>query len=162
MQYQPPSSQNAYYQNYYNQQNYVIYNNRSNYIPNAPNYYPNGGNRYGQVPNPNASSPNIYPTYGNIQQMQPIRLDNAINKSSYSSSNRDLILDTILDNFSEKQDNNVFLQSLSSEKTQASINQKKVNFSKIEIIRIENYKKYNKNIKYKSQYYENENRCLIF
>ena len=54
------------------------------------------------------------------------------------------------------------LKSLSSEKTQASINQKKVNFSKIEIIRIENYKKYNKNIKYKSQYYENENRCLIF
>ena len=103
MEYRPPSSQNAYYQNYYNQQNYVIYNNRSNYIPNAPNYYPNGGNRYGQVPNPNASSPNIYPTYGNIQQMQPIRLDNAINKSSYSSSNRDLILDTILDNFSEKQ-----------------------------------------------------------
>jgi hypothetical protein len=48
--------------------------------------------------------------------MQPIRLDNAINKSSYSSSNRDLILDTILDNFSEKQDNKVFLQSLSSEK----------------------------------------------
>ena len=116
MEYKPPSSQNAYYQNYYNQQNYVIYNNRSNYIPNAPYYYPNGGNRYGQVPNPNASSPNIYPTYGNIQQMQPIRLDNAINKSSYSSSNRDLILDTILDNFSEKQDNNVFLQSLSSEK----------------------------------------------
>ena len=116
MEYIPPSSQNAYYQNYYNQQNYVIYNNRSNYIPNAPNYYPNGGNRYGQVPNPNASSPNIYPTYGNIQQMQPIRLDNAINKSSYSSSNRDLILDTILDNFSEKQDNAVFLQSLSSEK----------------------------------------------
>ena len=55
MEYRPPSSQNAYYQNYYNQQNYVIYNNRSNYIPNAPNYYPNGGNRYGQVPNPNAS-----------------------------------------------------------------------------------------------------------
>jgi hypothetical protein len=110
MYYQPPPSQNAYEQNYYSQQNYYS----SNYNPNAPNSYnPNGGYRYG----PNASSPNIYPnTYGNYQQMQPIRLDNAINKSSYSSTNRDLILDTILDYFSDRQENSVFLQSLSSEK----------------------------------------------
>ena len=63
------------------------------------------------------SSPNIYPNaYGNIQQMQPIKLDEAINKSSYSANNRDIILETILDNFSDQKENYVFLNTLSNEK----------------------------------------------
>ena len=108
----PQGSQDAYYQNYYGQ----IYN-RSNYNPNPQNpYYPNGGYGYGN-PNPNASSPQIYQNNNrNPQIMQPIKLDVAMNKSSYSSSNRDIIFETILDNFSEKKENKVYLQSLSNNK----------------------------------------------
>lgn len=108
MYYQP---QVVYYQNYYTQTNYT----------NAPHVAYPGGAAYGyrppQNPNPNMSSPNIYPnTYGNIQQMQPIKLDEAMNKSSYSSNNRDLILETILDNFSDPNENYVFLNTLSNNK----------------------------------------------
>ena len=117
----PPTSQNSYYQNYYGQGGY----NRSNYNPN-PNpqvpYYPNGGYNYAN-PNPNASSPQIYQNnnYRGVQVMQPIKLepiklDDALNKSSYSLDSRDIILETILDNFSDKENNNVYLQSLSDKK----------------------------------------------
>ena len=117
----PPTSQNSYYQNYYGQGGY----NRSNYNPN-PNpqvpYYPNGGYNYAN-PNPNASSPQIYQNnnYRGAQVMQPIKLepiklDDALNKSSYSLDSRDIILETILDNFSDKENNNVYLQSLSDKK----------------------------------------------
>jgi hypothetical protein len=108
----PQGSQDAYYQNYYGQEY-----NRSNYNPNPQNpYYPNGGYGYGN-PNPNASSPQIYQNNNrNPQMMQPIKLDVAMNKSSYSSSNRDIIFETILDNFSEKKENKVYLQSLSNNK----------------------------------------------
>ena len=109
-----PSSQNSYYQNYYNQ----VYN-RSNYNPNPPRpYYPNGG--YG-IPNPNASSPQIYQNnnYRNNPQMPrgmpQLKLDNALNMSNYSSTNRDIIIETILDNFSDKKDK-VYLQSSSNQK----------------------------------------------
>ena len=117
----PPTSPNSYYQNYYGQGGY----NRSNYNPN-PNpqvpYYPNGGYNYAN-PNPNASSPQIYQNnnYRGVQVMQPIKLepiklDDALNKSSYSLDSRDIILETILDNFSDKENNNVYLQSLSDKK----------------------------------------------
>ena len=110
----PPNSQDAYWQNYYGQ----VYN-RSNYNPNPQNpYYPNGGYNYGN-PNPNASSPQIYQNnnnYRNPQVMQPMKLDEAINKSSYSSTNRDIILETMLDNFSEKNENKVYLQNLPNNK----------------------------------------------
>ena len=117
----PPTSQNSYYQNYYGQGGY----NRSNYNPN-PNpqvpYYPNGGYNYAN-PNPNASSPQIYQNnnYRGVQVMQPIKLepiklDDALNTSSYSLDSRDIILETILDNFSDKENNNVYLQSLSDKK----------------------------------------------
>ena len=108
----PQGSQDAYYQNYYGQ----VYN-RSNYNPNPQNpYYPNGGYGYGNR-NPNASSPQIYQNNNrNPQIMQPIKLDVAMDKSSYSSSNRDIIFETILDNFSEKKENKVYLQSLSNNK----------------------------------------------
>ena len=106
--YRQPISQDAYYQNYYGQ----VYN-RSNYNPNPQNpYYSNGGYNYG---NPNASSPQIYQNnnnYRNPQVMQPMKLDEAMNKSSYPSSNRDIILETMLDNFSEKNENKVYLQPL--------------------------------------------------
>ena len=109
-----PSSQNSYYQNYYNQ----VYN-RSNYNPNPPRpYYLNGG--YG-IPNPNASSPQIYQNnnYRNNPQMPrgmpQLKLDNALNMSNYSSTNRDIIIETILDNFSDKKDK-VYLQSSSNQK----------------------------------------------
>ena len=106
--YGQPISQDAYYQNYYGQ----VYN-RSNYNPNPQNpYYPNGGYNYR---NPNASSPQIYQNnnnYRNPQVMQPMKLDEAMNKSSYPSSNRDIILETMLDNFSEKNENKVYLQPL--------------------------------------------------
>ena len=112
MYYTPP----VYYANYYPQPAY-----RSNYNATAPHVvYPNGaayGYRPPQNPNPNASSPNIYQNnYSNIPQMQPIKLDEAINKSSYSSSNRDLILETILDNFSDKNENYVFLDTYANDK----------------------------------------------
>ena len=113
--------QHVYYtnqNNYYSQTNY----NRVNYNPNTPPhvvYPPGAGAQYGYRPpqNANMSSPNIYPNaYGNIQQIQPIKLDEAINKSSYSAINRDIILETVLDNFSDPKENLVFLNTLSNEK----------------------------------------------
>ena len=106
-----PYSQNSYYENYYGQ----VYN-RSNYNPNQPPnvYYPNGGYPYG---NPNASSPQIYQNnYRGIQMIQPMKLDEAISKSSYSPSNKDIILEAILDNFSDKKENKVYFQSSSNDK----------------------------------------------
>jgi len=52
--------------------------------------------------------------------------------------------------------------SFSSDKTNASFSEKHVNFAKIEIIRIENYKKYNKTIKYKYDIDKGEKICKIF
>ena len=119
--YIPPTSQNAYYQNYYGQAQPPQYN-RSNYNPNPyPQrpYYPNGGYGYGN-PNQNASSPQIYQNRNNNfrppQVKQPIKLDRALNQSSYSSNNRNIILETILDNFSDKNDNKVYLDSSSKNK----------------------------------------------
>ena len=99
-----PPSQNSYYPpNYYNQ-GYG----QPNYIPaSAPhNYYPNGG--YG---NPHVAYPSNYQN-----PLQPLRLDAALNKSSYSSTNRDIVLETILDCFSDKNENKVYLQSLANDK----------------------------------------------
>jgi len=45
-----------------------------------------------------------------------MKLDIALNKSSYSSTNRDIILETMLDNFSDKKEDKVYFQSLSNEK----------------------------------------------
>ena len=104
-----PTSQNSYYVNYYGQ-GY----NRPGYSPAAP--YPNGGYGYGVAPHNQASSPQIYGNYRSNQLMQPMKLDNALNKSSYSSTNRDIILETMLDNFSDKKENKVYFQSLSNEK----------------------------------------------
>ena len=105
----------VYYTNYFVQPGY----NRSNY-PNPPHVVYPPGATYGYPQNPNVSNPNIYRNnYGNIQQMQPIKpikLDEAINKSSYTSNNRDLILETILDNFSDPKENLVYLNTLSNEK----------------------------------------------
>ena len=112
--YQP--SQNAYYLNYYNQ----VYN-VTNYNPRAPNpYYPNGA--YGMT-NPNRSSPNIYQNQnqnsnyrGVPRPLEKLKLDIALNRSSYSSNNRDLIRETVLDNFSDNTTNRVYLQSSSNDK----------------------------------------------
>jgi hypothetical protein len=52
--------------------------------------------------------------------------------------------------------------SFSSDKTIASFSEKHVNFAKIEIIRIENYKKYNKTIKYNYNRDKDEKKCKIF
>ena len=112
--YQP--SQNAYYLNYYNQ----VYN-VTNYNPRAPNpYYPNGA--YG-MPNPNRSSPNIYQNQnqnsnyrGVPRPLEKLKLDIALNRSSYSSNNRDLIRETVLDNFSDNTTDKVYLQSSSNDK----------------------------------------------
>ena len=104
-----PTSQNSYYVNYYGQ-GYG----RPGYGPAAP--YPNGGYGYGVAPHNQASSPQIYGNYRSNQLMQPMKLDNALNKSSYSSTNRDIILETMLDNFSDKKENKVYFQSLSNEK----------------------------------------------
>lgn len=54
------------------------------------------------------------------------------------------------------------LKSLSNEKTRETLNKKKVIFIKIEIIRIESYKKYNKTIKNKIHFDESNNKCFIF
>jgi hypothetical protein len=54
------------------------------------------------------------------------------------------------------------LKSLSNEKTRETLNKKKVTFIKIEIIRIESYKKYNKTIKNKIHFDESNNKCFIF
>ena len=69
-----PTSQNSYYVNYYGQ-GY----NRPGYSPAAP--YPNGGYGYGVAPHNQASSPQIYGNYRSNQLMQPMKLDNALNKS---------------------------------------------------------------------------------
>ena len=107
--YIPPTSQNSYYQNYYG----AGYG-RPGYSPVAP--YPNGGYGYGVPPRNQASSPQIYGNYGANRLMQPMKLDIALNKSSYSSTNRDIILETMLDNFSDKKEDKVYFQSLSNEK----------------------------------------------
>ena len=52
--------------------------------------------------------------------------------------------------------------SFSSEKTLSSFSEKHVNFAKIEIVRIENYKKYNRTIKYKYHIDKSEKKCNIF
>jgi hypothetical protein len=52
--------------------------------------------------------------------------------------------------------------SISSIKTEASTHQKHVTFSKIEIIRIENFKKYNKSNKYDTNLFNEDNKCLIY
>ena len=116
--YQVAPSQPIYYQQYYAQPQPQPAYNRSNYNPNAPHaYYQNGAYGYRPPQNPNASSPNIYPNnYGNVQQMQPIKLDEAMNKVTYSSNYKDLILETILDNFSDKAENMVYLQTVSNGK----------------------------------------------
>ena len=105
-----PYSQNSYYENYYAQ----VYN-RTNYNPNPSNqYYSNGGYGYG---NPNLTNPQIYQNnYRGLQMMQPMKLDDAIKKSSYTSSNKDIILEAILDNFSDKKENKVYFQSSSNDK----------------------------------------------
>ena len=107
--YIPPTSQNSYYQNYYG----AGYG-RPGYSPVAP--YPNGGYGYGVPPRNQASSPQIYGNYGANRLMQPMKLDIALNKSSYSSTNRDIILETMLDNFSDKKEDKVYFQSLSNQK----------------------------------------------
>ena len=103
-------SQNSYYENYYAQ----VYN-RTNFNPNPSNqYYSNGGYGYG---NPNLTNPQIYQNnYRGLQMMQPMKLDDAIKKSSYTSSNKDIILEAILDNFSDKKENKVYFQSSSNDK----------------------------------------------
>ena len=105
-----PYSQNSYYENYYAQ----VYN-ITNYNPNPSNqYYSNGGYGYG---NPNLTNPQIYQNnYRGLQMMQPMKLDDAIKKSSYTSSNKDIILEAILDNFSDKKENKVYFQSSSNDK----------------------------------------------
>ena len=105
-----PYSQNSYYENYYAQ----VYN-ITNYNPNPSNqYYSNGGYGYG---NPNLTNPQIYQNnYRGLQMMQPMKLDDAIKKSSYTSSNKDIILEAILDNFSDKKENKVYFQSSSNDR----------------------------------------------
>ena len=105
-----PYSQNSYYENYYAQ----VYN-RTNFNPNPSNqYYSNGGYGYG---NPNLTNPQIYQNnYRGLQMMQPMKLDDAIKKSSYTSSNKDIILEAILYNFSDKKENKVYFQSSSNDK----------------------------------------------
>lgn len=52
--------------------------------------------------------------------------------------------------------------SISSIKTEGSTCQKHVTFSKIEIIRVENYKKYNKVNGYENNLFNEENKCWIY
>ena len=103
------------YQNYY-----PGYGSQPHYQPPAQRpYYPNGGYGYGSNPPPqpmyNPSAPPQYSNYRGAQSMQPLNLDYALNKASYSSNDRDFILDTILDCFSGRE-NKVYFQGNSNDK----------------------------------------------
>ena len=67
-------------------------------------YYPNGGYNY----NPNPSSPPLYSNYRNISQ--PLNIDSALNKASYAINDREIVLETMLDVFSNTKDNKVYFQ----------------------------------------------------
>ena len=86
------------------------YANGPSYGPPQQPYYPNGAYGYGRNPVPNSSAPQYGGNYRNVVSYQPLNLDSAINKASYSSSDRDLILETILDVFSGR-DNKVYFQN---------------------------------------------------
>lgn len=96
------------YQNYYGP---------GNYQPQPQPYYPNGGYGYGQNPNQirNPSAPPSYNNYLNARPNQTLTLDEALNKSSYSLNNRDIVLETVLDCFSGS-DNKVYFQDNSSDR----------------------------------------------
>ena len=123
-----PISQNTYVQSIYHQVQNVQQVISRNLNQNPPQmYYPNGAYI---MPNPNLSNPQIYPNnYRTVpppvpqappqnytQTMKQLKLDEAINTSVYQPSKRDIILATLLDNFSDKKNDKVYLQAQSHDK----------------------------------------------
>lgn len=123
--YYPPSGAYAY-QYGYNQPNYLVpqqpvYNpvppaygpSPQVYNPNPPTYINDYAppSKYNQNPNVN---PNIYNENNQkVIVLQPLAIDAALSQSSYTSYNKDVVLNSIMDNF--EKDNNAKVYFMSRE-----------------------------------------------